>query len=108
MIEILTLFSFVLILGLALKAQDWMEAFRMRKRRKYLNALMGRLEGGTLREANRTLGDPTEIVAGSGGRLMYVWKGPEQGEIPEAEELVIVTVIAEADGTVTKAAWEQR
>lgn len=108
MIEILTLFSFVLILGLVLVAKDWTTVYRQRRRRNYMNALMGRLEGQPLRRANVALGVPTEIVTGSGGRQMYVWKGPERETIPEAPELLIVTIIADAEGTITKAAWESR
>ncbi len=108
MIEILTLFSFLLILGLVLVARDWTTTYRLRRRRTYMNRLMGQLTGQPMRRANVVLGDPTEIVTGSGGRQMYVWKGPEQKKIPEAPELLIVTIIADADGTITKAAWESR
>ncbi len=108
MIEILTLFSFVLILGLVLVAKDWAVMYRLRRRRQYMNRLMDQLTGQPLRRANLALGDPTEIVNGSSGRQMYVWKGPEREAIPEAPELLIVTIIADADGTITKAAWESR
>jgi len=108
MIEILTLFSFVLILGLVLMVRDWAAIYRLRRRRKYMNWLMDQLTGQPLRRANLALGDPTEVVTGSGGRQMHVWKGPERATIPEAPELLIVTIIADADGKITKAAWESR
>ncbi|MCX6586857.1 MAG: hypothetical protein NTX13_09810 [Acidobacteria bacterium] len=108
MIEILALFSFVLMLGLVLLAKDWAAAYRTRRRRRYLDALMGRLEGRPLGEANAALGEPTELAAGSEGRLLSVWKDPAAGGIPEAAELVIVTIVSDAEGRITKAAWESR
>jgi hypothetical protein len=54
------------------------------------------------------LGEPTELAAGSEGRLLSVWKDPAAGGIPEAAELVIVTIVSDAEGRITKAAWESR
>ena len=66
MIEILALFSFVLILGLVLLTKDWAAAYRMRRRRRYLDALVGRLEGRPLGEARPATGiltPPTSLTS---------------------------------------------
>jgi hypothetical protein len=108
MIEILTLFSFVLILGIVLLAKDAKLRFQFRRRKRFMDAMMAELEGVSIEQARRRLGEPTEIVSGSEGRQMYVWKGPEAEPIPPTPELVIVTIIADGAGVITKTAWESR
>ncbi len=108
MIEILTLFSFLVILWLVLVSKDALLAWRIKRRRRFMDAMVGRLEGQDLQQAFQLLGYPREMETGSGGTQMCVWKDPEETAIPETPELLIVTIVADAAGTITKAGWETR
>jgi hypothetical protein len=106
--EVLFLIVSVTGLGAWLLAReafaDWRRAYRGRR----VSALLAVLEGGPISRAEATLGPPTEIVTGIGGRCLYVWKAPASRDIPAAAPLLIVTLIADAQGLVTQASWEER
>jgi hypothetical protein len=59
-------------------------------------------------QAETVLGPPVEIVNGSGGRSLYVWKDPASRAIPRAASLLIITLTVDAAGIVTHTAYEER
>lgn len=108
MIEIFTLFSFLVILWLVIVGKDALLAWKIKRRRQFMDAMVGRLTGQDLQQAFQLLGYPREMETGSSGAQMCVWKDPEETAIPETPELLIVTIVADAAGTITKAGWETR
>jgi len=106
--EVLFFFVSLFVLGLWLFAREAAGQLRHWRRARRVNALLKTLEGGDIVRAETILGPPVEIVPGSGGRSLYVWKAPEAPEIPRAEPLLIVTLTADAAGRVTSVAWEER
>lgn len=73
-----------------------------------MRTILQTMEGKELAGAEAMLGPATEIVNGSGGRRLYLWKAPECRAIPHADLLLIITLTVNADGIVTHATWDER
>ena len=106
--EVVFFFLSLTALGAWLLARDAFADWRRAYRGRCVTALLASLEGGGIARAEAALGTPTEIVNGLGGRSLYVWKAPLSRAIPAAAPLLIVTLIADAEGAVTEAHWEER
>ena len=106
--EVLFFFVSLFVLGLWLFVSDALSQWRRYWRAYRVGRLLRSLEGGEVARAEMLFGPPREIVAGSGGRSLYVWKGPDSRFIPSAAPLLIITLTVEASGKISHAAWEER
>lgn len=104
--EVVFLFASLFTLGLWLFVREAFAGWRQRFRARQVELFLRELEGREVARAEARLGAANEIHRGSGGRRLYVWKGPRS--LPEAGRLLIVTLTVDAAGTVTNAAWEER
>ncbi|MFN0105055.1 MAG: hypothetical protein ACKV2U_23595 [Bryobacteraceae bacterium] len=104
--EVVFFFVSLSVLGLWLFAREALGDWRRRNRARRVRALLQTLPGKDLTRAEAILGPAVEIVAGSGGRRLFVWKAP--AVFPEASPLLIITLTVDAAGIVTHAAWEER
>lgn len=96
------------VLGFWLFAREATVDWRRRYRARRVQALLTGFEGRPVLRAEEVLGTPWEIVNGSAGRALYIWKGPHAKGIPVAATLLIVTLTVEADGRVSHAVFEER
>jgi hypothetical protein len=106
--EVLFFFVSLTVLGLWLFAREALFGWRLRYRARRVRALLDSFEGHEAVRAEAVLGPPFEIVNGSGGRSLYVWKGPVTRVIPAAGTLLILTLTVDAAGIVTQAVAEER
>ena len=104
--EVVFLFASLFALGVWLFVREALAGWRQRFRARQVERFLRELEGREVARAEARLGEASEIHRGSGGRRLYVWKGPRS--VPEAGQLLIVTLTVDASGTVTNAAWEER
>lgn len=104
-IEFLVFFAFFLAFyGWALSriARNWL---RSRRRSRWLDQTITALEGRRVEAAAERLGLPTEVIDGSAGRALWVWKAPPA---PPAPGLVILSLDVNASGIITGGAWRSR
>ena len=106
--EVLFFFVSLFALGLWLFLSDAFSQWRTLWRARRVASLLSSLEGREVAQAEMVLGPPREILTGSGGRSLYVWKGPESRYIPRAAPLLIITLTVDAAGKISHAAWEER
>ena len=59
-------------------------------------------------EVEQRFGPPTEVVTGSSGRQLYIWKALSLPGIPSGGGLLVVTLTIQPDGTVAGSHWQQR
>lgn len=106
--EVVFFFVSLFALGLWLLLSDTAGQWRRFWRARRVGMLLRELEGGEVVRAEKLLGPPREIVAGSGGRALYVWKDPPSAAIPPAAPLLIITLTVDAAGKISHAAFEER
>lgn len=106
--EVVFFFLSLFALGLWLLLSDTAGQWRRYWRARRVGRLLRSIEGGEVVRAEQLLGPPREILTGSGGRSLYVWKGPESRSIPRAAPLLIITLTVDAAGKISHAAWEER
>lgn len=87
---------------------DLYKRWRDRKRAIAVGLELSTLPGKMAWEAEQRFGPPTEIVSGSSGRQLYVWKALSLPGIPDGGGLLVVTLTIEPDGTVAETHWQQR
>lgn len=95
-------------LGLWLFIREGMADWRRWYRARRVKALLSSLEGRDVGRAEAVLGPAGEIISGSSGRTLYVWKEPVARAIPEAASLLIITITVNGAGVITHAGWEER
>lgn len=104
-IELLVFFAFFLAfyaVALTRIVRNWL---RYRRRGRWLDRTIAALEGRSVEAAAERLGLPTEVIDGSAGRALWVWKAPPA---PPAAGLVILSLDVNASGIVTGGAWRSR
>lgn len=104
-IELLVFFAFFLAFyafALSRIARNWI---RYRRRGRWLDRTIIALEGRPVAAAAERLGLPTEVIDGSAGVALWVWKAPPA---PPAPGLVILSLDVNANGIVTGGAWRSR
>jgi hypothetical protein len=106
--EVVFFFVSLSALGAWLFAREGLYQWRLRHRARRVQSLLRGLEGRPVVQAETVLGPPVEIVNGSGGRSLYVWKDPASRAIPRAASLLIITLTVDAAGIVTHTAYEER
>jgi len=88
--------------------QELLSNLRERRRAKAIGVELSHLPGKMAWEAERVLGPPTEIVDGSSGRQLYIWKALDLPHIPRSSSLMVVTLTINSDGSVSDTHWQQR
>jgi len=106
--EVVFFFVSLTVLGLWLLARDEAEVWRGAWRARRVRQLLRTFDGKELARAENVLGPASEIVNGSRGRRLYVWKDPVARGIPSAASLLIITLTVDGAGIVTHVAWELR
>jgi hypothetical protein len=106
--EFVFFFLSLFALGLWLFAGDTYADGRRWYRARRVGKLLRALEGRDVARAQNALGRPSEVIHGSGGRSLYVWKDYAPGALPGASTLLIITLTVDGAGLVTHAGWEER
>ena len=106
--EVVFFFVSLTVLGAWLFAREALSDFRRRYRGRRVDEMLAPLAGREVARAEALLGRADEVLAGSGGRRLYVWKAPRRPGIPSAAPLLIITITVDGAGIVTHAAWEER
>lgn len=106
--EVLLLIVSVTMLCCYSIAQDILSNWRSHRRESAMSVELSQLEGKAVWEAEKVFGPPTEIVEGTSGRLLYIWKALDLPRIPHAESLLVLTLTINTDGTVAEAHGQQR
>ena len=106
--EVVFFFVSLTALGAWLFAREALSDYRRRYRGRRVDELLRPLEGRELARAEALFGPADEVLGGSGGRRLYVWKAPQRPHLPAAGPLLIITITVDGAGLVTHAAWEER
>jgi hypothetical protein len=106
--EVLFFFVSLIGLGLWLLSTEALADWRRIRRSNRVRRLIHTFDGKEVARAEAVLGPATEIITGSAGRRLYVWKGPSSNSIPAAASLLIITITVDATGIVTHVAAEER
>jgi hypothetical protein len=104
--EVIFFFVSLTVLGFWLFAREATVDWRRNYRSRRVQALLQKWEGQSVQKAESRLGPPTEIVNGSSGRSLYIWKDPPS--IPKASTLLIITLTVNAQAKITATALEER
>jgi hypothetical protein len=102
-------FLVVMLIGFwaAAVVRDLWNQQRDRRRRRWLSRLLPRLVGQPVDEAIAQFGPPFEVLEGAGSRL-YCWKSPPSQQFPGGTGLLIVDLIVDRQGMVTRSSWHER
>ena len=104
--EVIFFFVSLTALGFWLFAREATVDWRRRYRNRRVQSLLNKWEGQPVQKAESVLGTPNEIVNGSAGRSLYIWKDPPK--IPKAQTLLIITLTVNAQAQITATALEER
>lgn len=106
--EVILLILSVVLLCVYGLLQDVLVHWRNQRRALAMNEELGQLSGKMAWDAEKVFGPPTEIVEGTSGRQLYIWKSLSLPRIPQADGLLVVTLTVNSDGTVADTHWQQR
>ncbi len=87
---------------------DIFGSFRAHRRSNAMDHELRLLPGKKAWEAEQVFGPPTEIVDGTSGRQLYIWKALDLPHIPKGDRLLVITLTINVDGTVTDTHYQQR
>jgi len=87
---------------------DLYRRLRDRRRAQAVGQELEGLAGKKAWEVERRFGPPTEVVSGTSGRQLYIWKAPVLPGVPKGGGLLVLTLTVKADGTVAETHWQQR
>jgi len=73
-----------------------------------LTTLLEPIKGQPIGGAIERFGQPAEVVPGTTGRALYIWRAPPAKRFPSGKGLLIVTLTADEAGTITDAQWVAR
>ena len=104
--EVIFFFVSLTALGFWLFAREATVDWRRRYRARRAQALLNDWDRQPVQKAEARLGPPNEIVNGSNGRSLYIWKDPPR--IPKAQTLLIITLTVNAQAQITATALEER
>lgn len=82
--------------------------WRHQQRQDFLGKALLCLEGKTAWDAEKRFGPPTEIVEGTTGRQLFIWKANELPGLPAGQGLVVLTLTVGRDGEILESHFEQR
>jgi hypothetical protein len=104
---ILLIVSITVLCGYSL-ARDLYVFWRNQQRADALGRALRALEGQPAWDAEKRFGAPTEVVEGTSGRSLHIWKGERLPGVPPGAGLLVVTLTIEAGGLISGAHWQQR
>ncbi len=87
---------------------DLFRYLRDRKRARVVGHELEEMSGKKAWEAERRFGPPTEVVSGTSGRQLYIWKALALPGLPKGGGLLVLTLTVQPDGTVAETHWQQR
>ncbi len=79
-----------------------------RRQKAALATLLNPMLGQPISGAIKRFGQPAEYIAGTTGRGLYVWLSPPANRFPPGRGILVVTLTADVDGTITDANWAAR
>ncbi|MBM3762182.1 MAG: hypothetical protein FJW36_18275 [Acidobacteria bacterium] len=88
--------------------REFLSNRRTQRRANAIGSELSQLPGKMAWEAEQVFGPPTEIVEGTSGRHLYIWKSLDLPRIPHGNSLLVVTLTINADGSVAETHWQQR
>ena len=107
MVEIIVFFILLYAFIAATGVRRYLLRMRDRRRMRWVTAALERMAGRPVEEALEIFGSPFEVVEGR-ERRFYVWKSPPSRNFPPGSGLLIVNVVADAEGQVTESSWQTR
>ena len=106
--EVILLILSVTLLSCYSISQELLIRYRDIKRADAMGKELSHLPGKMAWEVEQRFGPPTEIVEGTSGRYLYIWKVLSLPHIPKSGGLLVMTLTVSPDGTVTETHWQQR
>lgn len=100
-------FCLILLAAWLLWIDGW-RAWTIWRQDRYLTRTLRPLEHREVARAEALFGRPSEVVPGSNGRRLYVWKGPSMPGHEARDRLVIVTMTVSDLDLVDHAVFEPR
>lgn len=103
-------FFFFLMIGIFWAVgigRDLRDRHRDHHRHRWVAGLLPTLIGRPVEEAIAQFGPPFEVLDGSDAKL-YCWKSPPSDYFPTGTGLLIVDLVVDAAGTVTRSSWHVR
>ena len=106
--EVILLILSVTLLCCYSIAQEVLNNYRDNRRAQAMGNQLSHLPGKTVWEVEKVFGPPTEIVEGTSGRHLYIWKAFNLPTIPKGNGLLVVTLTVGPDGSIAETHWQQR
>ena len=106
--EVIVLFLSITALCCYSIGQELLLRYRDLKRADAVGKELLALPGKSAWEVEKRFGPPTEIVEGTSGRYLYIWKTLSLPHIPQGGGLLVITLTVNPDGTVAETHWQQR
>jgi hypothetical protein len=106
-VEPLLFIIFIYFFGLLAFGRAGLRWWRNYRRDRWLWKWTSEAVGRPVDEATAGFGPPFEVYTGSSGTL-YEWKSPPSETLPPGSGLLILYVVAGADGRITHATWQTR
>lgn len=88
--------------------QELLINWRNQRRATAMTHELSLLPGKMAWEAERVFGPPTEILEGTSGRRLYIWKALSLPGIPHSDGLLVVTLTINPEGAIAETHWQQR
>jgi hypothetical protein len=85
-----------------------LRSWRDRRQKRELRTLVRDLRGREIRIAEHRLGPPHEVVDGSSGRSLWVWRSPPNEVLPDGTGLLILSLTVDPGGRITGGGWNRR
>jgi hypothetical protein len=82
--------------------------WRNQQRADFLGKALHALEGKPAWEAEKQFGPPTEVVSGTSGRQLYIWKSATLPQVPAGTGLMVLTLTIDAQNSITETHMEKR
>jgi hypothetical protein len=82
--------------------------WRNQQRADFLGKALAALEGKPAWEAEKQFGPPSEIVSGTSGRQLYIWKALSLPKVPQGTGLVVLTLTVGSDGGILHTHMQKR
>lgn len=104
---ILLIVSITILCGYGL-LKDLYIFWRNQQRADFLGKALHALEGKQAWEAEKRFGPPTEIVNGTSGRQLYIWKAASLPQVPQGTGLMVLTLTIDPNNSITETHLEKR
>ncbi len=82
--------------------------WRNQRRSDFIGKALAALEGQPAWEAEKRFGPPTEVVSGTTGRQLYIWKTLQLPGVPVGSGLLVLTLTIGAGNEIVATHWQQR